>query len=72
MCNSTNKRKKGEIDMCDTKKVEIQKCDINKFVFFACDIFPAYTSCVWYFKDDHQNSAISVIPACYANTSVYI
>jgi len=58
--------------MCDTKKIKIRKCDINILVFFACDVFLAYTSCVWYLKGDYQYSAISVIPACYTNTNVYI
>ena len=58
--------------MCDTKKAKIQRCDIEKVLFVACDILPAHTSRVWYLKGDHQNSAISVIPACYTNTSAYI
>ena len=58
--------------MCDTQKSKIQKCDIRKLLFFACDILPAHTPCVWYLKGDHQNSAISVISACYKNRNVYI
>ena len=58
--------------MCDTQKSEIQKCDTRKLLFFVCDILPAYTCRVWYLKGDHQNSAISVISACYTTRNVYI
>ena len=64
--------KKGEIDMCDTRKNQNSKVWYIKVIFCACDILPAHTSGVWYLKGDHQNSAISVILACYTNTSVYI
>ena len=58
--------------MCDTQKSKIQKCDIRKLSFLACDILPAHTPCMWFLKGDHQNSAISVISACFTTRNVFI